>query len=58
MISVRSFLLALMMLAFSAASFAQVRISVTIAPPRTARLRTAYLSRGWLHLDPWILGLG
>ncbi|MGA2096955.1 MAG: hypothetical protein ABSH39_11695 [Candidatus Acidiferrum sp.] len=33
MISVRSFLLALMMLAFSAASFAQVRISVTIAPP-------------------------
>ena len=53
----RWLLLALAMLATSAASFAQVGVAI-VSLPRVAGLRPAALPRGGLYLDTWILGLG
>jgi hypothetical protein len=52
---IRSILFALVVLAMSATAFAQIGISISFAPPEL--LRAASLSRPWLSLDAWLLGL-
>jgi hypothetical protein len=60
MMKLRSlFLAAFVFLALPfASSFAQVGISINIAPAGSAGIRAAALSRRRLHLDSRLLGLG
>jgi hypothetical protein len=55
--SIRSRLFALVMLAVSAAAFAQIGISITVGPSSAARVRAATPPRPRLYLDTWVLGL-
>ena len=49
-------LFAFVLLSLSAASFAQISVSVSFAPPELPVYEPA-VSRRWLSLDTWILGL-
>jgi hypothetical protein len=55
--SIRPLLFALVVLAMSAASFAQIGISVSIAPPALPVYEQPPLPAQGLHLDAWVLGL-
>jgi hypothetical protein len=55
--SIRWLLLAVVMLFIPPISLGQIGISITVAPPCTAGLRTAGLSRRQLYLDARLLGL-
>ena len=55
--SIRSLLFALVMLAISAASFAQIGISISIAPPALPVYEQPPLPAAGLHLDARVLGL-